>query len=157
MKRDLIDKIINLRNVVAYLGEKKTWWNSQFYESSSKAFLSYVFPKSKNTEFSCSSRSARNFVDNQVGATYYHLFRLPLSVEELIDKNQKTALVKTIDSEETAINLLFEISNGLATDENKGPINIGSTDQLNEEMLQVFASEYLNAFKNNFQVHPYLN
>ena len=67
--------ITELRLIVAYLGEKKSWWNTMFFDSSSKDFLSYIFPKSKNTQFNCSIISTRDHIDNQVGANYYHLFR----------------------------------------------------------------------------------
>jgi len=157
MKIELIQTIISLRSAVSYLGEKKAWWNSSFHESSSKDFLTYIFPKSKNTQYTCSSISTRNYIDNQVGANYYHLFRLPMSVEELINRNEKNLILNLIESEESALEILEDIAGDLPTDGNSGPKNIGSVDQLNRDILQVFASEYLIAFMNDYKVHPYLN
>ena len=51
MKSSLISNLILLRAAVLFLGEKKVWWNSKFYEPISKDFLTYIFPKSKNTQF----------------------------------------------------------------------------------------------------------
>jgi hypothetical protein len=157
MKTDLIKTIIDLRAIVSYVGEKKQWWNSNFHDSSSKDFLDYIFPKSTNTQFNCSSVSTRNFLDNQVGANYYHLFRLPMSVEELIAKKGVSNGVEQFTSEDDAMSLLTKLADGLSTDGNSGPKNIGSIDQFEKETLQVFAAEYKKAFENNFQVHPYLN
>ena len=157
MKIELINRIIDLRAAVSFLGEKKSWWNSKFHDSSSKDFLTYIFPKSTNTQFSCANISSRHFTDNEVGANYYHLFRLPMSVEELVDNNKKSATIHSFESEEDAMNSLKELAANLSADSNGGPKNIGSADQINEDVIQVFASEYLNAFKNDYQVHPYLN
>tara|TARA_B110000046_G_scaffold178415_1_gene206278 strand:- start:1065 stop:1538 length:474 start_codon:yes stop_codon:yes gene_type:complete len=157
MKIDLINNIIDLRAAVSFLGEKKSWWNSNFHDSSSKDFLTYILPKSKNTQFSCSNVSSRHFTDNEVGANYYHLFRLPMSVEELVDNNEKSATIHSFESEENAKQSLMELATNLSVDSKGGPKNIGSSDQLDNELLQVFAAEYLNAFENDYQVHPYLN
>jgi len=157
MEKNLINNIIDLRAAVSFLGEKKAWWNSNFYESSSKDFLTYIFPKSKNTQFSCSNISTRNFIDKEVGANYFHLFRLTISMEELISSTEKKTTIIDIKSEENALKILTELAYNSSTDGNSGPKNIGSVDQMNIEILKVFAAEYLNAFKNDYKVHPYLN
>ena len=74
MKSAIINDIIEIRQAVAFLGEKKSWWNTKFYDSSSKDFLSFIFPKSKNTQFACAIIATRDYIDNEVGANYYHLF-----------------------------------------------------------------------------------
>ena len=50
-----------------------------------------------------------------------------------------------------------QTADGLSVDKNPGPKNIGTSDKVNTDLLQVFAAEYHAAFKNGFQVHPYLN
>lgn len=157
MKSAIINDIIELRQAVAYLGEKKSWWNSKFYDSSSKDFLTYIFPKSKNTQYACATVSTRDYIDNQVGANYYHLFRLPMLIEELINKNEIDASFKSIESEEDALNVLANRSGELSSDGNSGPKNIGSVDTFNNDIIQVIAAEYFHAFKNDYRVHPYLN
>jgi hypothetical protein len=157
MNIELINDIIELRHAVAYLGERKSWWNSKFYDTSSKDFLAYIFPKSKNTQYSCSIVSTRDFIDNQVGASYYHLFRLPMLVEELINKNGIDANSNIIESDDDALNVLARKASGLSIDGNSGPKNVGSVDLLNNDIIQVMAAEYFNAFKNDYKVHPYLN
>lgn len=157
MKIELVKSIIVLRATVSFLGEKKSWWNSNFYDTSSKDFLSYIFPKSSNTQISNCSIAARNYIDNVVGANYYHLFRLPLSVEELISCKVKEADIRTFNNEEEALNALKKKAMNLSSDGKKGPKNIGTIDHINEDLIQVFSVEYLSAFENNYEVHPYLN
>lgn len=157
MKKDFINQIIELRQAVAYLGEKKSWWNSKFYDNSSKDFLSYIFPKSRNTQYACSTVSSRDFIDNEVGANYYHLFRLPMLVEELINKNEIDRSFKLIESDEDALKVLEDRAGDLSIDGNSGPKNIGSVNVLNNDIIQVIAAEYFHAFKNDYKVHPYLN
>ena len=158
MKDKLIYKsIIELRLIVAYLGEKKSWWNTKFFDNSSKEFLSYIFPKSKSTQLRCSILSTRDFIDNQVGANYYHLFRFPMSVEELIHENLIDINLNIINSEDIALKILENMACNLSTDGNNGPKNIGSVDILSIDILQVIAAEYFHAFTNDYKVHPYLN
>ena len=157
MKEQFIRDLLKLRFVVGYLIEDKKWWNTNFHKSSSKDFLTYIFPKSKNTQFSCSNIPTRNFIDNEVGANYYHLFRLPVAMEELIHNAAKNMDIHSFEPEENALQLLKKLAANLSVDDKGGPKNIGSSDQMDNDILEVFAAEYLNAFENDYQVHPYLN
>ena len=154
MNEKSLQAIVNLRKAVSFLGENKNWWNSSFHDSSSADFLSYIFPKTAKTKGQFSNFSARHFLDAQVGANHYHLFRFPVLLEEALTKS-KSELV--IQSEDDAIESLKEIADGLSVDNNPGPKNIGTSDKVNTDLLQVFAAEYYAAFTNGFQVHPYLN
>lgn len=157
MNINVINDIIELRMAVSFLGERKNWWNSNFHDSSSMDFLGYIFPRSSNTHFLCSSISTRNRIDNEVGANYYHLFRMPLSVEELIINKAQIADIKLYSSEGEALQLLKENATNIDSDGKGGPKNIGSIDQINEDLIQVFSVEYLTAFQNDYKVYPYLN
>ena len=157
MKAKVIDDIIELRYAISFLMEKTQWWKLNFYDSSSRDFLTYIFPKSPNAQFLCSCVSARSCIDNEVGANFYHLFRLPVSLEELINNKAKSVDINSYKSEEEALQILKEKATNLSSDQKEGPKNIGSIDQINEDLIQAFAVEYLNAFQNNYQVHPYLN
>ena len=157
MKTDLIQNIIDLRAAVSFLGEKKSWWSSNFHDASSKDFLTYIFPKSLNNQFSNSSIATRNHIDNEVGANYYHLFRLPLTFEELINDRIKVTILSSIQSEDEALQVLKEKALSLTSDGKGGPKNIGTVAEINEDIIQGFSSEYLSAFLNDYKVHPYLN
>ena len=157
MKTDLIQSIIDLRAAVSFLGEKKSWWNSNFHDASSKDFLDYIFPKSLNSQFSSASISTRKLIDKEVGANYYHLFRLPLTIEESINNRIKVKEINQFQSEEEALRVLKEKALSLTSDGNGGPKNIGTVAEINEDVMNVFSAEYLSAFQNDYKVHPYLN
>lgn len=154
MNKKTIENLINVRNAVGYLGEKKDWWKSSFFESSSGDFLRYIFPKTNKDQSYFATFPIKNKIDEIVGANYYHLFRLPSSYEESIEKAYRG---HNLETESNALEVLEKYADDLLINQNAGPKNIGSVEHLNNETIQVFAAEYLSAFKNNYQVHPYLN
>ena len=50
MDNSTIQNITKLRVAVAVLGEHNGWWKTKFFSSSSKSFLDFVFPRSKNIQ-----------------------------------------------------------------------------------------------------------
>jgi hypothetical protein len=157
MKAKIIDDIIELRSSISFLMEKSQWWELNFNDSSSRDFLAYIFPKSSNAQFLCSCIALRSCVDNEVGANYYHLFRLPMSIEELISNRAKSTRIRSYDSKEEALQALKEKALDLTADQREGPKYIGSVDHFNEDVIQVLAAEHLIAFQDDYKVFPYLN
>lgn len=157
MNQSESDKIQELRAVVGFLMEDRKWWNSQFFESSSNDFLSYIFPKSINQKKEFYLEPVRHLVDAEVGANYYHLFRLPIQIEEKLFKTGKSQFNIQSLTHETALEYLKNLSEDLLIERNQGPINIGSTERMDSDLIQVFAAHYLSAFENDYKVHPYLN
>tara|TARA_R100000935_G_C2723760_1_gene119067 strand:- start:54 stop:527 length:474 start_codon:yes stop_codon:yes gene_type:complete len=157
MQEKIIENIVKLRASVAFLGEKNKWWQTKFFDSSSKEFLTYIFPRSKNPQLTQAVEAIQHKVDSEVGANYYHLFRLKITYEELIKDRINSVVLDKITSNEDAENILSQIAGGVAIDEAPGPKNIGTIDNLDESLIQAFAAEYLAAFKNQYVVHPYLN
>lgn len=157
MQEKIIEDIVKLRASVAFLGEKNDWWQTKFFDSSSEDFLAYIFPRSKNTQLTQAIEAIQHKVDSEVGANYYHLFRLKITYEELIKSKINSASLETITTKEAAEEILSKMADGVAVDEAPGPKNIGSIDELDESLVQAFAAEYLAAFKSGYVVHPYLN
>ncbi|WP_298286813.1 BrxE family protein [uncultured Lutibacter sp.] len=157
MNKNIIKKLTDLRGAVAFLGEKNKWWNSSFFDSGSKDFLTYIFPKSKNIQLNCALDVVRQKTDAQVGANYYHLFRLKVIYEELINEQVTQLKGELFPTEKDALAVLNEIAGNLIVTDSPGPKNIGVIEELDENLIQAFAAEYLSAFKNNYIVHPYLN
>jgi len=146
--------IVRIRKIVAIAGEEKDWWPSSFFKESSKTFIDYDFPKLNNADLILATDLIRNIVDSKVGSHKYHLFRLGTKYEEKI--HQKL-LSDKLDSSFDLFEL-EKISNAIAVNNKPGPKNIGSLQDLEADgTLQVMAAEYLAAFKNNYEVHPYLN
>jgi hypothetical protein len=157
MNQSESEKIQELRAVVGFLMEDRKWWPSQFFESSSNDFLSYIFPKSINQKMDFYLDPVRHLVDAEVGANYYHLFRLPIQIEEKLFKTGKSQFNFQSLTHETALEYLKNLSEDLIIERHQGPINIVSTDKIDRDLIQVFASHYLSAFENDYKVHPYLN
>lgn len=156
MKKKLLEQISQLRIAAGYMMEKQSWWNTSFFSDTAKDFLSFPFPKSINRNTSFYLEPIRYLIDEEVGANYYHLYRLPVEIEEQLHKTNFTD-EKLIESEEAALEILQQLSEGLSVDTSQGPVNIGASDNLNRDTIQAFAGHYYNAFKNNYKVHPYLN
>lgn len=157
MKGEILSEIFELRLSVGFLMEKHQWWQTQFFSESSSEMLSYAFPKTANSNLNFYLEPIRQMVDNKVGANYYHLFRLPIQIEEQLYKKsaESTDLLKI--NEDSAISILRAISAELSIDKSEGPINVGQSENLVFETIQAIAAHYLSAFENNYKVHPYLN
>jgi len=153
----ITEQILQLRIAVAQLGEANNWWKSSFFTESSSTFLDYIFPKLNNSQVIGASDLIRQVIDHKVGAHYHHLFRLGINYEEQIHRKLLSSALKSYTKEDL-LNILEEIAQGLIVGKSEGPKNVGAIQDLeNEGTIQVIAAEYLSAFKNNYQVYPYLN
>ena len=156
MKEELLERIMKLRIAVGYMIEKQAWWHTKFFAPSSNDFLAYIFPKSAKENSAFFLDAIRFSVDSEVGANYYHLFRFPVELEEKLNQIHLSK-EEPLNSEEKALKVLQQLSDGLSVENNNGPINIGSSDQLGSDTIQAIAAQYYSAFMNNYKVHPYLN
>lgn len=156
MKEELLHKITKLRLAVGYMIEKQEWWSSTFFSTHANDYLGYIFPKSTKENAGFFLDSIKYSVDAEVGANYYHLFRLPIELEEQLHKITFD-IKESVYNDEKALHILEQLSDGLTVEANNGPINIGNSDQLNSDIVQAFATQYYFAFLNHHKVHPYLN
>lgn len=154
---DITEQLLKLRISVAHLGETNKWWKSSFFKEDSNTFLDYIFPKLNNSKIISASNLVRQVIDQKVGAHYHHLFRLGINYEEQIHRKLLASELKDFNNDDL-LNILEGISQGLIVKKSEGPKNIGAIQDLESEgTVQILAAEYLSAFKNNYQVHPYLN
>lgn len=153
----MLENIIKLRNAIGYMMEKENWWHSEFFSTSSNEFLEYVFPKSLDLNRSFYLDVFRNNIDQEVGANYYHFFRLPIQIEEKLFMINDSNNFEFKENEENALILIKNMSEGLVVNSKQGPVNIGSTEEIDNDLVKVFAAHYLSAFRNSYKVHPYLN
>lgn len=157
MTKNNIENLLLTRIAVAVIGENKGWWKTNFFGESSKSFLNYVFPRSKNIQYSAAFDAIKEIVDERVGANNFHLFRLSINYEEQIHHLLKDTHFEDYLSEDRAREILQTLANGISVDIAKGPKNIGNIQELDQDLIQAFAAEYLNADKNNYETYPYLN
>jgi hypothetical protein len=156
MNKEILSGIFNLRNSIAYLAENKNWLKTAFFSESSSSFLSYAFPKTAVRNSIFYLEPMRYLVDKEVGANYYHLFRLPIQLEEQLYRFENNLNEHKI-SKETAIDFLNLTKRALIVDRQEGPILVGSTENLDLETIQTISAHYVMAFENDYKVHPYLN
>ena len=149
--------IIQLRQAVGYLMEDSKWCSSEFFNSNANSILEYAFPRSKKSLVAFGTDAMRKVTDGEVGANYFHLFRLPIAHEEAIHNTLIDLSLNELNSRADALSRLRESAKGLSANKVSGPKNIGCADALGQDILEIFAAEYLTAFENDYEVYPYLN
>ncbi|MBW6475194.1 MAG: BrxE family protein [Anaerolineaceae bacterium] len=165
MTTDLLSVIANLRIYVGYLGEKDQygWWKSSFFTTSSDAFLSPLFSRTKIlAQVNGVTRAASILHDEHIGVGHvYHLFRLPEELEQRLHQELKdpktTSTIPNTLTEDIAIKHL-EVFSTLYEKDDIGPVRIGSISDLYKiEAWRIVTGSYLQAFYNQKQIYPYFS
>ncbi|WP_027137226.1 BrxE family protein [Gaetbulibacter saemankumensis] len=157
MTKENINNLLLTRVAVAVLGEKNGWWKTKFFNESSKIFLNFTFPRSKNVQYAAAFDAIKSIIDKKVGPNHFHLFRLSINYEEQIHNQLLKGDFDEYLSFDKARELLNEFAKSLPVDIAQGPKNIGSINEIDDNLIQAFAAEYLKAFESNVTVYPYLN
>lgn len=157
--------IIKLRAFVGYLGEKSqhSWWDTNFLSETGRQFLSINFPRSSfSAGVNSVSTAARRLHDERIGkGGVYHLFRLPIAIEEnlhgmLLDFNVDVIIPDLSDTNAAMDRLEQFMGNGVSAP--AGPVQIGTMKNiLNNFSIQELAAHYLDAFNNKKQCFPYFS
>jgi hypothetical protein len=147
-----INKISLLRKLVLLGFEENNWYSQKVLTNNSDAFLGYILPKTKiKASFNLANNIACLEHDQNINGNRIHLFRLPQNIEILLDTVCLDIKVENIIDELTII------AADIAVETDKGAINIGSINELQSEyIIQVFAKQYLEAFKGGYRTYPYL-
>lgn len=157
MTKNNINNLLLTRVAVAVIGEEMGWWDTKFFNESSKAFLNFTFPRSKNVQYASAFDAIKSIIDKKVGPNNFHLFRLSINYEEQIHNQLIKGDFDAYLAIEKSKELLKNLSKNLLIDVAKGPKNIGSINEIDDNLIQAFAAEYLNACINNYESYPYLN
>lgn len=160
-----ITRLLKLRVLVAYLGEKSQfgWWQSDFFGPASDAFLEPIFPRTRFlSQVEGCSAAARLQHDDRIGkGDVYHLFRLPEDVEQsfhqqLQDADLISDFASVLTSKEDALRCLEE-EVGAPESGNAGPLLAGSVTDLKKKSLQSeIGRAYLSAFGSDQLSFPYM-
>lgn len=165
MNKDLAEQYITLRALVGYLGEKSqcNWWDTNFLSPVGLQFLAINFPRSSFVAGITSvSEAARRFHDSRIGkGGVYHLFRLPLSIEETLHNHlmelDSSGLIPDIKDQGAALSKLKTLIDS-TVDASEGPVQIGIEKQIQKkDAIVELAKHYLDAFSNGKQVLPYFS
>jgi len=145
--------IQKLRNIILIGIEVNDWTNQKILNDNSKEFFKYILPKTKEKailnlaiQLTCLEH------DKNIQGNKYHLFSLPFNIERSLDVKE---LMLAHD------NYMLELENiagGIAIEGKAGPVLVGTINELSgNEMFQILAKHYLEAFKNGYKTYPYLN
>lgn len=159
----IIEKIITVRSLVGFLGEKNQfgWWDTSFLDKTGQRFLEVTFPR---TALSAALRSTAEAAcavhDRAVGRVgNYHLFRLPPAMEDHVDyaysKIDSTESGKLFTSRESALDMLRSIANANMAAP-AGPVQIGVARRiLTDTAIRELAAHYYSAFEQGIRCFPY--
>lgn len=161
---DLMRRIIEIRYIVGFLGEKSqcNWWPTSFYDASSIRFLEPVFSRTAPlAQYHGAVEAARRFHDENLSVGSFHIFRLPEEMEQDLHEMVQTRLFELFDPDlivdhAAALNALSKVSNGTAN-EAVGPVLVGKIDELRASaLLDKVGAIYRMALSSDTQALPYL-
>lgn len=156
--------IAELRVLIGYLGEKgqANWWGSEFFSATATAFLAPIFNRSLYlAQYHGVTAAAAKVHDEAIGVgRIYHLFRLPIGLEQAsADVLHDAAFVQTMQarlaSRELALARLVELAEK-AESVSPGPVSLGQMSQDLKAELQRVAGFYCAAFSSGIQTFPYV-
>ncbi len=162
----LADGLLELRYVVASIGEANRWWRSTFLSPTGFSFLQRVYPRTfVAAAVRSASEAARLEHDARIGrGQVVHLFRLPAALERTLDDALRgldgSAQAKhreVLVAPQGPLDLLRQFAAGRTVNGGtEGPINCGSAMRLQEPAgLPLLAAHYLAGFEAGRQVYPY--
>lgn len=156
--------IAELRVLIGYLGEKNqaNWWGSEFFSATATAFLAPIFNRSLFlAQYQGATAAAAKVHDEAIGVgRIYHLFRLPIGLEQasadaLNDATFVQAVQARLASRELALTRLAELAEK-AKSASPGPVSLGQMSQDIKADLQRAAGFYCAAFTSGIQTFPYV-
>lgn len=156
--------IAELRVLVGYLGEKgqANWWGSDFFGATAIAFLAPIFNRSLLlAQYQGATAAAAKVHDEAIGVgRIYHLFRLPIGLEQasaaaLNDAAFAQTLQTRLANREWALARLGEIA-GAPVSASPGPVSLGLMSQDLKAELQRAAGLYCSALTTGIQTFPYV-
>jgi len=154
-----LHEIAHLRWIVGSLGSKNQygWWDCSFLDETGIRFLTSTFPRTaKSAAFRATCEAAQKTHDQAMGKKgSYHLFRLPISVEEAL--RNLTPESEEILSKDTAMEALKKLA-AAGISAPSGPVQIGVEKKiLTEDSVSELAAHYHSAFNQGIRCYPYFS
>lgn len=159
----MIDKLLQLRILVGYLGEKDqfNWWDTAFLNKTGLKFLEINFPRSAfSAGVNSVAEAAKQLHDRRIGrGRVFHLFRLPAITEEKVHMELLNAdpgpFLASIETKDNALRLLSRIAVS-TLDAPEGPVQVGTLNKLLSDFaIEEMARHYYDAFESGKQTFPY--
>lgn len=162
------ESLARLQVLVSVLGEAAhaKWWRTEFLTAAGLRFLDRLYPRTScAAAMRATGVAARELHDSSIGrGGVYHLFRLPepfeRQVHALAGRGFFDQVLGDLGSSVGTREALLAQFDGLAAElpeAEPGPQRIGSVRDLRRsKLLGRWAGAYLNAFRKEYQVFPYL-
>jgi hypothetical protein len=161
---DFMQRIIKLRYLVGFLGEKSqcNLWPTSFYEASSIRFLEPVFSRTAPlAQYHGAVEAARRFHDENLSVGSFHIFRLPEEIEQALHEMVQAQLLELFDpslivDRASALNALSKVGNGTDADA-VGPVLVGKIEELRSSaLLDKIGAIYQMVLSSDTHALPYL-
>lgn len=161
--RDAIQKIVTLRILVGFLGEKRqaNWWDCGFLDATGTRFLKPTFPRTfLSAAVRSTTEAARLVHDSRIGRVgIFHLFRLPVEIENQLESRVPEIAFATMSgmglSRDSALEELGRFSKSRLVAP-LGPVQIGIPEKiLTPTSIYELAAHYHSALMKGSQCFPY--
>lgn len=154
--------IAQVRFLVGALGERTGWWTSKFTDTTSRGMLERLFPRTApRAGLGSVVEAARRVHDDaRLAPTSYHLFRLPVHLEDRL-AGWLNDVDNTLDwpphAEAELVAELGKVAGKVSTGAmGLGPVRLGGPKLLDtERTFREIASIYCAAAQQRVQVLPY--
>ncbi|MFO0590896.1 MAG: BrxE family protein [Polyangiaceae bacterium] len=163
MRSTHLSFIAQVRFLVGALGERRGWWRSRFTDEASRRSLELLFPRRPvHAALESVVEAARRVHDEpplDQRASAFHLFRLPLHLEDRLagwTARAGTTLTWPPTTEEALFSALGRLAGKSAGSMAVGPICLGKPERLNQEStFREMAAVYHVAARGDARVIPY--
>jgi hypothetical protein len=159
MKLTHLPIIANVRFLVGALGERRGWWPGRFTDEASRRSLELLFPRTAaRAALESVVELGRREHDERLGPNAFHLFRLPVHLEDRLMSwlARPEATVSWPPMEADAIRgELGRVAPALA-DVGSGPVRLDVCSRLNQiSAFEKMVGVYLAADRVGGRVIPY--
>ncbi len=158
-----LTQLAKLRLLVGYLGEKKqcAWWDTSFLDTTGQRYLEMTFPRTKEAAgIRSTGEAARTAHDVKIGKVgTYHLFRLPVEIEDrieqLFEKEPLADWMREVKAKDAAMKALDELAQ-TRLDAPEGPVQVGTSKTvLRKDSIADLAAHYHSAMSKGRMCYPY--
>lgn len=159
IQKHILSKLNRLRLLVGLVGGKKIykWWDCSFMDETGIRFLENSFPRTASTAaIQSTTEAAQRVHDGALGKIgCYHLFRLPIQIEDrMLNAKDSDQPLPSRDEAMAELAGLAEAS----IDAPEGPVQVGVERKiLTETSIRELAAHYHSAFSKGLRCYPYFS
>lgn len=160
MRSTHLPTIAKVRLLVGAVGERLGWWPTKFTMVASQRSLEIVFPRTAvRAALESVTEAARRIHDEPLGPLSFHLFRLPIHLEDRLAGHlakPETTLAWPPAADDALLTELGRAASAGGPVVSSGPQRLGDVVRLNvEPAFKDLAAAYLGAARGDFRVIPY--